>query len=289
MITQPQVSLPPPARIPIGSVQGPNGPVQMFINQEWARYFESLTTRVGGVVATDNTSLQAQIDDIARKPIPFYWEDGSGQDGEMGPPGRDGVIGRDGAQGITLVMEGDAGEDGPLGPPGPPGPAGNPGAQGLTGPVGFGMDGMDGIDGWTIPGPAGTNGSQGIAGLPGAMIYMEPDAPDEPAVIPGPQGIQGPSGGGGSGTKGTSTIDFGSAPGTNFVKATVTGQSSIIDGSTVRAFLMGVATATHNAYEHLIVPLTLTCGSIVPGTGFTINASSDLRLTGTFTVYWEWS
>lgn len=87
---------------------------------------------------------------------------------------------------------------------------------------------------------------------------------------------------------GTATLNFGSAPGTNVVVSTVTGQSAITSGSKVEAFLMGDSTATHNAYEHFIVPLVLRCGNIVAGTGFDIYASSDLRLTGTFTVNWVW-
>lgn len=90
-----------------------------------------------------------------------------------------------------------------------------------------------------------------------------------------------------SGT-GTATLTFGSIPGTNLVTTTVTGQAGILTNSHIEAFLMGDSTATHNVYEHNIVPFTLTCGNIVAGTGFDIVASSDLRLTGTFTCHWVW-
>ena len=88
---------------------------------------------------------------------------------------------------------------------------------------------------------------------------------------------------------GTATLNFGSAPGTNVVTTVVTGQTSIGLSSHVEAFMMGSSTATHNATEHLIAPITLRCGDIVAGTGFTIYASTELRLTGAFTVHWVWA
>ena len=84
-------------------------------------------------------------------------------------------------------------------------------------------------------------------------------------------------------------MDFGAAPGTNVATATVTGQTGIAANSHVEAWLMGDSTATHNAYEHLIVPLVVRCGNIIPGVGFEIVASSEYRFSGTFTVHWVWS
>ena len=92
----------------------------------------------------------------------------------------------------------------------------------------------------------------------------------------------------GSANVGEATLNFGSAPGTNTVTTTVTGEAGILATSSVQAYLMGDSTATHNAYEHEIVPMTITCGNIVAGTGFDIIASSELRLTGTFKVRWSW-
>ena len=91
-----------------------------------------------------------------------------------------------------------------------------------------------------------------------------------------------------SGT-GTATLNFGSAPGTNIVTTTVTGQASITSGSHVESWVMGENTATHNEYEHAVAPIKLSCGSIVAGTGFTITAVTDWRLSGTFLVHWVWS
>lgn len=87
---------------------------------------------------------------------------------------------------------------------------------------------------------------------------------------------------------GSAVLDFGATPGTNCVTTTVTGQAGILAGSQVEAFIMSEATAGHNAYEHTVAPIKLTCGNIVPGTGFDIYAVTDWRLDGTFNVRWVW-
>lgn len=87
---------------------------------------------------------------------------------------------------------------------------------------------------------------------------------------------------------GTATLDFGSAPGTNLVSVVVTGQTAIASGSHVEAFFMGDTTADHNADEHQFAEIKLVCGSIVAGASFNIFASTQLRLTGTWTVHWVW-
>lgn len=93
----------------------------------------------------------------------------------------------------------------------------------------------------------------------------------------------------GGGTTGVATLDFGAAPGTNFVQTVITGQAGILTGSHADAYLMAASTASHNAYEHAVVPIRVTTGDIVAGTGFTINAVTDWRLSGTFNVYWVWA
>lgn len=98
----------------------------------------------------------------------------------------------------------------------------------------------------------------------------------------------GGGGGGGSVNTGTASIDFGATPGTNFVSVDVTGQTGITGTSKVKVFKAIQATASHNEYEHVVVPLNLSAGNIVAGTGFTIYATTDLRLDGTFNVIWEW-
>lgn len=87
---------------------------------------------------------------------------------------------------------------------------------------------------------------------------------------------------------GTATIDFGASPGGNSASVAVTGQTAIVSGSKVEAFMMYEASADHNAEEHALVPVRLTCGTIVAGTGFTIYARSEWVLSGTFKVNWVW-
>lgn len=87
---------------------------------------------------------------------------------------------------------------------------------------------------------------------------------------------------------GFTTLDFGAAPGGNVATIAVTGQASIVSGSIAEAFMMGDSTVHHNADEHALVPLKLSCSAVVAATGFTITAVSDWRLTGTFKVRWVW-
>lgn len=89
---------------------------------------------------------------------------------------------------------------------------------------------------------------------------------------------------------GIATISFGAAPGTNIVSIDVTGQTNITSTSVVKAYMNKNSTTDHNGIEHqmLGLALSLTTGDIVDGTGFTIYAYTDLRLTGTFKINWEW-
>lgn len=92
--------------------------------------------------------------------------------------------------------------------------------------------------------------------------------------------------------QGTVIFDFGAAPGTNIVTTAVS-SSTISVGSKVEIYLMGTdSTATHNVIEHQMLPLSglsLTPISVTAGVGFTAQAMSPLRLTGTFTARWVWA
>lgn len=93
------------------------------------------------------------------------------------------------------------------------------------------------------------------------------------------------------GATGTAVLNFGAAPGTNTATVTVTGQTGLLSGSHIEAWLQAAAadaTAEHNAYEHALVPLTPRAMNVVAGTGFDIFATTEWRLTGTFTVHWVW-
>lgn len=92
--------------------------------------------------------------------------------------------------------------------------------------------------------------------------------------------------------QGTITFDFGSAPGTNVV-STVVSAATISATSKVEVYLMGTdSTATHNAIEHQLLPLgglSVQVISVSAGVGFTAQAASLLRLTGTFQARYVWA
>jgi hypothetical protein len=166
-----------------------------------------------------------------------------GDDGERGPPGPAGAAtkGADGADGAAGArgypgIDGNDGDDGLRGPPGADGAAGAAGSAGAIGPRGY--PGEDGADG--EPGPIGPAGPQGIQGATGpagsgggstAFIYLEPDAPDDPIIIPGPRGATGAAGSGG-GTVTTAEVDLGATLVTEGVAvindAGITGTESVL-------------------------------------------------------------
>ena len=92
--------------------------------------------------------------------------------------------------------------------------------------------------------------------------------------------------------QGTVVFDFGPAPGTNVV-VTLVSSATISAGSNVELYLMGTdSTATHNAVEHQLLPLgglSIQVISVTAGVGFTAQAASNLRLTGTFQARYVWA
>lgn len=84
--------------------------------------------------------------------------------------------------------------------------------------------------------------------------------------------------------QGTITFNFGAAPGTNVV-STVVADTGIGATSNIEIYLKGTdSTADHNAYEHAILKLgtfETTPISQTAGVGFTAQAATQLRLTGT--------
>ena len=92
-----------------------------------------------------------------------------------------------------------------------------------------------------------------------------------------------------SGT-GSATVDFGAFPGANEASVAVTGEAGILAGSHVEAFMMAEASSSYTAGDHTFAPIfiKLTCGNILPGTGFTIYATSQEQMEGTFSVRWVW-
>jgi hypothetical protein len=112
------------------------------------------------------------------------------------------------------------------------------------------------------------------------------------------------------GASGTTTINFGSAPGGFEASVAVTGQGSIASGSLVEAWVFPVATADHSVDEHLIDPPRVIAGPATATVGFTIygyardagalpvNADGrqgikaqdqQPRLYGLYTIAWVWA
>lgn len=91
---------------------------------------------------------------------------------------------------------------------------------------------------------------------------------------------------------GTVTFNFGSAPGTNVV-STVVADSGIGAASDIEIYLNGMdSTADHNAVEHQMLPLgglSLQPIAQSAGVGFTAQAMTPLRLTGTFKARYIWA
>jgi hypothetical protein len=71
----------------------------------------------------------------------------------------------------------------------------------------------------------------------------------------------------------------------------VTGQTGILSGAQVRAWLRIAATADHSADEHIMAPLRVSAGEVVAGVGFTVFAVFDapVRTYGDWSINWEWS
>lgn len=89
---------------------------------------------------------------------------------------------------------------------------------------------------------------------------------------------------------GATVVDFGAYPGALDTTATITGQTGIVAGSQVRAWLVATATADHSIDEHWVDPPEITVGNISPGVGFTIYAIArdGGRNYGQWTVQWQW-
>jgi hypothetical protein len=80
------------------------------------------------------------------------------------------------------------------------------------------------------------------------------------------------------GAQGTAVIDFGAFPGKSDASVDVTGQTGIIAGSLVEAWIRPVATAINDVDNHIFAPLRIVAANIVPGVGFTIYGWCDEQI-----------
>ncbi len=91
-----------------------------------------------------------------------------------------------------------------------------------------------------------------------------------------------------SGT-GTATLDFGAGSNEAQVDVAV---PTILATSKAESWVMGDdVSSDHTAADHRYFPVfaSLTCGTPVEATGFTIYARSTQKLTGTWTVRYVWA
>lgn len=91
---------------------------------------------------------------------------------------------------------------------------------------------------------------------------------------------------------GQAEIDFGAFPGSNESSVAVTGQTAILNTSSVEAFLMADDTTTdHTASDHkwIAALVGLTCTTPTTGVGFTIHARCIEKLQGKFKIRWVWA
>lgn len=98
--------------------------------------------------------------------------------------------------------------------------------------------------------------------------------------------------GGSTVTAGSAVVDFGTFPGSNTASVAVTGQAAILNTSKVFAYIKSDDTSVnHTANDHLYAPILmdLSCNTPTPSTGFTVTAISPYKLTGKFTVRWQWT
>ena len=88
------------------------------------------------------------------------------------------------------------------------------------------------------------------------------------------------------GSQGTATLNFGATP-TFEGSIDVTGQGTILAGSHCEAFWMNETIGEE--YDMAKELVSLNCGNVIGGTGFTIYANSKTYATGSISVRWVWN
>jgi len=90
---------------------------------------------------------------------------------------------------------------------------------------------------------------------------------------------------------GSTSLDFGAVtPGRGDATATVTGQGAILVDSKVEAMIRVADSADHSADEHGVETISIACGNIVAGVGFTVYAQiREGFASGVFNIDWVWT
>jgi len=126
------LSVPPPTRVALGTIDIGGKKFELFVSPEWARYFQSLNGQVlaGGVALAGSSPHSALLAESAEAPDWF-----------PSPPGPPGAKGDPGP--ALFLLQDDAREDAPLLPPPASAPAGPvPGSfTTLMASAGFGCNG----------------------------------------------------------------------------------------------------------------------------------------------------
>ena len=90
-------------------------------------------------------------------------------------------------------------------------------------------------------------------------------------------------------TVNTQTAPAKPVPGTNTTSIAVTGLTAMTAKGSASAFVVASdSTSDHNATEHEILDLDLSCDNFIAGVGFTINATANQRLDGAVQVRYAW-
>jgi hypothetical protein len=88
--------------------------------------------------------------------------------------------------------------------------------------------------------------------------------------------------------QGTATIDFGGKA--TDATVTVTGQTGILAGSLVEAWVFPADTASNTADNHWVDDIEVVAGNVQEGTGFTIYAKCRTGFAhGEFSIGWVWN
>jgi hypothetical protein len=78
--------------------------------------------------------------------------------------------------------------------------------------------------------------------------------------------------------EGITIVDFGAFPGKSDASVDVPGQTTIVAGSVVEAWIRPEQTADHSPDEHMMETLKVIAGAPVAGVGFTIYALNTSQL-----------